>query len=129
MLLTLVDAERSMPSSCVPTWLVLFLNSLAAMVGGAAMRPRSRPTCRHEGGQCHDLLSARKPSNAVSESEDSAHGRAHKYEAGVLRGKTPSAHRDEAPIRGGFGRLAAGFALRHGWQKLAAVPVWSLCIH
>ena len=41
----MADVERSMPSSWDPIWLLLFFNSLAAMLG-AAMRPRSRPTCR-----------------------------------------------------------------------------------
>ena len=45
----LTAAERSMPSSCDPAWLALFLISFAAMLGGAAMRPRSRPTCRDKG--------------------------------------------------------------------------------
>ena len=49
---TLTAAERSMPSSCGPAWLALFLISFAAMLGGAAMRPRSQPTCGDRGGTC-----------------------------------------------------------------------------
>jgi len=55
------------------TWLVLFFSSFAAMLGGAAMRPRSRPTCGQNQNPCCPPYDARE----CTPGGWSAHGHVH----------------------------------------------------